>query len=108
MHRVKLERGRERGHFFVKVFIDGKQEDLCLASRALTGTSHEANLGIFTENSSETFTYGEERKEFNTPAINFKTDTLEWIERVLRHRIEIVKDWVDSIDYQESITFEVE
>lgn len=100
---VKMVRGVKNGYGYEKIFLDGKESNLCAASRILTNTSSEDGLGVFQRQTQ--FRKGNVKKNFVfEPLGEFGSD--EFIHN-LQERIKTVREWVKSIDYEKQIVFQV-
>lgn len=78
------------------------------ASRLMTGTTGESNVGIFTEH--ETRIYFElngKKKFFVWHDIDFESDTTDYIVSEITTRILQVRDWVESFKKRRIISFEI-
>lgn len=102
--QVKVERGKENGKRFFRVFVDGELKSPAEASRILTGCS-SWNSGIF-HSQSERFYYGHEDKFIEQPE-NLHEVPIHEIPAILKKRVAAVREWRDSVDYTETIVFDM-
>jgi hypothetical protein len=113
--KIKIERGVKKGIVFRKFYFDGIQSGTGLSrvdiSRKLTGTTGEDGSGIFEDGLGESisFAYGD-FESFNIfdglPGLDYDRSATD-IHNVLKERINRVRAWVNGIDFEESIEFEV-
>lgn len=113
-----IRRGRKNGIEFCKMYdtpdASVPVQSYVELSRRLTGTTCSDPLnGIFTGGqrgaSNKTFrcrfTYGHVEKVFDFPIIDFEHDDVLLIEQLLKNRIQSVRNWVESVDYEEELEF---
>lgn len=103
---IQITRGKKNGKGFMTVLLEGKSVSNFEASRKLTGTFSESGAGIF-NSLKASFVFGEERKDFTFNELDFMNDSSQKIREELKKRIETVRAWVDSVDYEETFKFSV-
>lgn len=104
---IQITRGKKNGHGFKTIFVDGREESSVRASRAITKTINEDGAGIFNQMAMTKFYFGDETKTFEFNELDFTSDSSKKIREELKRRIETVRAWVDSIDYEETFKFNV-
>lgn len=113
-----IRRGRKDGIEFCKMYdtLDASVpiRSYVELSKRLTGTTGSDPLnGIFTGGQRGAlnkifkcrFAYGHVEKTFEFPIIDFEHDDVLLIENLLKDRIRSVKNWVESVDYEEELEF---
>ena len=100
---ITLVDGIKDGHKYELVLVDGKETPMYVASRLLTNTDREQDLGIF-NGGNVWFEKGDMRATFEFERAKFGTP--EYVD-VLRKRIAKVRNWVQNLDYEHSISFQV-
>jgi hypothetical protein len=85
-------------------------------SKRLTGTTGSNPInGIFTSGARGAenkitrchFNYGDIEKKFDFPVVDFANDDVLSIEDSLKSRIQSIKNWIKTIDYEEELEFSV-
>lgn len=106
---IKIIRGVKDGTPVMDVSVDGKH-GLCDISRELTGTTGEDGNGIFDSDArcSIGFGYGCASKTFNfDDNLDLKHDNAKDLQQKLKSRINMVRDWIASVDHIETLEFEI-
>lgn len=117
---INIRRGIKDGKKFCVFTVGGTEcitaSELANASDLLTDTFTPEGFGhrgIFTNGSNHDkgchieFRYGDERKSFVFPVIDFNNQDASTIEKLLRNRLCQVREWVKSIDQTEELEFVV-
>jgi hypothetical protein len=108
---VTMRRGKKNGYEFFVVSIDDQKMNLYEASRILTGTTNESGGdGVFRSiyaDPKQRFSLGDERHEFNWPVFVFEWHTLAECKDEVYRRVDEVRKWVQSVDFEEVIVFGV-
>lgn len=112
-----LKRGIKKGISFCKFFNNDGVECTALwqISDMITGTRAQESLGIFTSGgrgavcqvSKVKLLYGHVEKIFEFPIIDFEHDNIKLIHAGLQLRMNMIKDWVSSIDWDEELEIDL-
>lgn len=102
---IKSSKGIKNGYKYERVFINGEQMGFNSASNVITDTSGATFYGIFSCGEVE-FVKGGVHKTFKFDRAD-KFATPEYVE-ALKRRIAEVREWVNGLDYEHSISFSVQ
>lgn len=100
---ITLVDGIKGGYKYESVSVDGKEMPMYVASRLLTNTDKERSLGIF-YCGEIWFEKGDMRATFKFEDAKFGTQ--EYVD-ALKKRIAEVRNWVQNLDYEHSVSFSV-
>jgi hypothetical protein len=109
--KITIEREFRKSDTTVKIsceHLEVKETfNLYRVSDFVTNTQSKSNYGIFCDKTVQLEYAGQTKDfEFQKP-LNIKTDELAYIQDVIKERVQLVKQWVESFPMAESATFEV-
>jgi hypothetical protein len=116
---IIIKRGVEKGVSFCKFYTNDNDEcqieNLASITYGLTGVTYCDLNGILTGGQRGAahqitrcqFKYGYVEKIFEFPLIDFEHDDVLTIEKLVKERIKLVKDWIKSVDWCEELEFNI-
>lgn len=113
-YKMIIKKKRVNRDIAVEVKVSGYKE-LYMVSRELTGTVFEEDGGIFSPRNRVMFCAKNESEALNLPLFPdryggaiLSTDEIAEFNRVLKERVQIVRNWVESLEYKEHQSWEVD
>ena len=109
--KLFIERGIYKGNSYLRIKNDKETIYRTSVSRELTKVSKESSSGIFTKLNEETFYYGEFEKTFKYSTdriLNLEKDSAKKIQEELNRRIREIREWIEGIDYKETLEINLE